>query len=610
MLRKSGAELLQLLSRIRRKGIRVKNLTAFAVLVAVACVAGCSSSPPPPSISVAVSPQPAYVSSGQVIQFTATVQNDTSGVSWSVNGIPGGNATVGMIDSLGNFTAPNLTQNGSSTITATSKKDSTKSASATATIIAPGTVTSTPNPQVAQYSITAPAGVTVLVQFGPDTGYGLNTWALSPPTGGGAISILVAGMRANSTYHMRAQFQANSQTVFNDSDHTFTTGAYQLVGLPTITTSTTPGMTPQSGVELLNLSALDGVVVLNLSGNILWDYLPVIAGATPAPAKLLPNGHFLVNFLVGNQVNGANSLMQEVDLTGQVVWQMTAAQLNAALAAATCAGCNITVLGTHHDFAILPDGHLILLASTQETISGTVVTGDVLIDLDQNHNPVWLWNEFDHLDVNRHPMNWPDWTHSNAVVYSPSDHDLIVSIRHQSWVVKIDYNDGQGTGNILWRLGYQGDFTLQNGTDPVDWFSAQHDANVISSNSSGVFQMTLFDNGNQRVLDSSGTLCSSTTTPCDSRVPILQLDENAKTAAIEWVDKLAPVFSFFGGNSRLLANGDVEFDECAANSSPTSAAIYEVTKTTPPQTVWQMQIAGQYIYRGFRIPSLYPGVQW
>ena len=42
----------------------------------------------------------------------------------------------------------------------------------------------------------------------------------------------------------------------------------------------------------------------------------------------------------------------------------------------------------------------------------------------------------------------------------------------------------------------------------------------------------------------------------------------------------------------------------------TNAAIFEVTQTSPPQTVWQMQITGQYAYRGMRIPSLYPGVQW
>ena len=84
--------------------------------------------------------------------------------------------------------------------------------------------------------------------------------------------------------------------------------------------------------------------------------------------------------------------MQEVDLGGNVIWQMTAAQLNQALAAATCAGCNITVIGTHHDFVMLPNGHLILLASTTQVVSGTTVTGDVLIDvgdMDTNlvHNP-------------------------------------------------------------------------------------------------------------------------------------------------------------------------------------------------------------------------------
>jgi hypothetical protein len=52
----------------------------------------------------------------------------------------------------------------------------------------------------------------------------------------------------------------------------------------------------------------------------------------------------------------------------------------------------------------------------------------------------------------------------------------------------------------------------------------------------------------------------------------------------------------------------VEFDECALPNT-TAAALYEVTRTTPPQTVWQMQVTGQYAYRGFRMPSLYPGVQ-
>jgi hypothetical protein len=554
------------------------------------------------------------------MQFTAAVTNDNSGVTWTVAGMdPPGAAGLaggaGSVDASGNFTAPTVTQDSTVSIIATSVKDPTTSASATVTIIAPGVVASTANVQVAQYTVDVPDGLSVFVQFSTDTSYGLTTWSLPAPSGGGAVPILVAGMRGNTPYHMRAVFQptGTTTTVFTDVDHVFTTGAYPAAAFPKITAAAVTGQTPQSGVELLSIG--NGFIT-DLSGNVLWAYAPgtaIVPGVSSAvlnPIKLLPNGHFLLNFSTP-ALDGSNSLMQEVDLTGKVIWQMSAAQLNAALASATCSGCNITVTGTHHDFAILPNGHLIVLGGTQQTISGTVVTGDVLIDLDQNHNPVWLWNGFDHLDVNRHPMMWPDWTHSNSVVYSPDDKALVVSSRHQGWVFKVNYGDGTGDGSLIWTLGYQGAFNLlpgpTNSMDPEDWFSAQHDANIISTNTSGAIDILMFDNGNQRIVNSSGAPCGAAVTPCESRVPIYHVDENAKTAEITWINKLAPVFSFFGGSARLLPNGNIEFAECAPGAN--LAAIFEVTRTTPPTTVWSMQIA-QNTYRGTRMGSLYPGVQW
>jgi hypothetical protein len=590
-------------------------------------LAGCSSSSYSSAnqpITVAVSPQPAYVGSAQTVQLAAEVTGDTSGVTWSVSGSGGG-----TIDAQGNYTAPGVTQNATATVTAVSVKDSTKSASTTVNIIAPGAVTATSNAQVAQYTISVPDGLSVFVQFSTDTSYSLMTWSVAAPSGGGPLPILVAGMRGNTDYHMRAVFQltGTSTTVFTDADHTFTTSAYAAATFPSLTVTTATGQTPQSGVELLDLIGNSGpgltqlhTVVTDLSGNVLWAYDPgssVPAGTVPNPIKLLPNGHFLIIYS-GVNPDGQNSVAQEVDLAGNVVWSMNSAQLNAALAAATCAGCNITVVGFHHDFALIPNGHIVFLASTQQNVSGTTVIGDVLIDLDQNHNPVWLWNSFTDpkLDIGRRPMQFPDWTHSNSVVYLPDDKTLVLSIRHQAWVVKISYNDGATPGAIIWRLGFQGDFALQSGAtnavDPVDWFNAQHDANIVSTTSAGTLDVLLFDNGNQRVLQASPlVLCGPSTTPCDSRVPILHLDETAMTADITWVDKLAPLFSFFGGSARLLQNGNVEFDECASTPQPVAnAAIFEVTKTTPPQVVWQMQVAGQNAYRGFRMPSLYPGVQW
>lgn len=176
-------------------------------------------------------------------------------------------------------------------------------------------------------------------------------------------------------------------------------------------------------------------------------------------------------------------------------------------------------------------------------------------------------------------------------------------------MIKIDYADGKGAGDILWKLGWQGDFKLVGGTDPADWFFAQHGPYIASTNSSGVFSLGLFDNGNN-ALNSSDVGCGIlTTSPCQSRVQIFQLDETAKTATLTFQDKL-PVFSFFGGNIDSLSNGNVEFDECAATAAPPSADVFEVTDATSPQTVWQMQISGQFAYRANRLPSLYPGVQW
>jgi len=594
----------------------VKNLSPIFFVVAYSLFLvtyGCGGSEgggqtPPPAISVTVSPTVTAIGIGQSQQFTATVTGDTGGVTWT--------ASAGTIDAMGNFTAPAGPASSVATVTATSKTDTTKVASASINVVAPGnSVLTTTNVQVAQYTITPAAAADVSVEFGPDTNYGLNTWTQPTPTGGGAVSLFVAGMRANTLYHMRGIVKFKDGSQYTDIDQTVTTGGLQVAQRPNIVVTTAPGTTPQSGVEVLNLitpspATVVNMVVTDVAGNVIWTYNPAMNGRSPGPGKLLPNGHFLINYNFGIGVDGLNSIMQEVDLSGTVVWQMTADDLNNALAAATCAGCNITVAGTHHDFAILPNGHLVVIAGRQQMISGVNVTGDVLIDLDENRKPVWLWNEFDHLDTNRRPYLFPDWTHTNAVIYSPDDGNLTISIRHQNWLVKINYADGTGNGDVLWRMGYQGDFTLVGGTDPQDWFYAQHGPSFVGSKTAGNFSLVLFDNGDDRGV-AAGPLCGTSGEPaCYSTVPLLQIDETAKTVTLV-ANPTAPVYSFFGGNAEVLANGNVEFAESATLSTPTTnSTIYEMTQTSPPQPVWQMQITGQYAYRGMRIPSLYPGVQW
>jgi hypothetical protein len=503
-----------------------------------------------------------------------------------------------------------------------------------------GMVTPTNNPLVALYTYAPTGPGTVYVNFGTTTSYGLKTWAVPTPTNGNPVTIEVAGMTANTTYHMQATENLAAGGTVSDQDHTFTTSSFPASILPSITTSTASGQTPQPGVELMsasnsNIPGYLQAYATDLKGNIIWGYN--YADRTNSgnfstivqPVKLLPNGNMILvlsypsqyildsNNNIVNPPAGTTDLIREIDLAGNPVKQITMDQLNSEL---STAGYNLKLYDFHHDVTVLPNGHWIVLANTIKSETGLTgepspinVIGDVIIDLDTNLKPVWVWNEFDHLDLNRHPMQFPDWTHTNAVLYSPTDGNLLVSIRHQNWLIKINYDNGQGDGSILWHLGHQGDFTLQNGSAPVDWFYAEHGPSFVGSTTAGNFDITMMDNGDDRV-DASGNVCGANTFPCYTTIPILNVNTATKTANLLFQYKVPTNdYSSWGGNAEILPNGDLEFDLCneppASNGHYTST-IEEMTPTSNPQTIWTLNETGANLYRAKRIPSLYPGVQW
>lgn len=118
-------------------------LSFAAVAVVISCV-GCGSTgqnpitPPPLPIRVTVSPASGIAQSGSTLKFAATVTNSTNTtVTWDVNGVSGGNATVGTISSTGLYTPPaTIVDTTDLRITATSAADSGKTASATITVFA------------------------------------------------------------------------------------------------------------------------------------------------------------------------------------------------------------------------------------------------------------------------------------------------------------------------------------------------------------------------------------------------------------------------------------------------------------------------------------------
>lgn len=90
----------------------------------------------PPPVSVTVAPTSASLQVSQTQQFTATVTGSSNtAVTWQVNGVAGGNSTVGTISTTGLYTAPATVPNPANvTVKAVSQADPTKSASANVTV--------------------------------------------------------------------------------------------------------------------------------------------------------------------------------------------------------------------------------------------------------------------------------------------------------------------------------------------------------------------------------------------------------------------------------------------------------------------------------------------
>jgi hypothetical protein len=308
--------------------------------------------------------------------------------------------------------------------------------------------------------------------------------------------------------------------------------------------------------------------------------------------------------------------------------------------------------------AAIVDVEKIFPPGTQGDTSGLPVDicGDIIAVLDQNWNLVWYWDSFNpagggngypQMPIGRtavlneectgtgggclsvfllRPGVSPtvhDWLHGNAVYYWPHDGaappstapgDLLWSSRHQDWVLKIDYQDGAGAGDILWRMGPSGDFAFVNTyNDPWPWFSHQHEVG-IENGGTGVFD--LMDNGNTRVSPPSGQGSSTGGIPglgtkcgpsdCHSRGMALNLNE----AALQVSPVLSVDLGYYSsamGSAQLLANGNYYFLDAVAvvNGAETGFDI-QIQPTPGTDTGIQvMNISGPASYRSWQMPNLY-----
>jgi arylsulfate sulfotransferase len=407
-------------------------------------------------------------------------------------------------------------------------------------------------------------------------------------------------------------------------------------------------------------------VATDLAGYMIWYYYPTTADHFELVTRPLQGGTFISiqNDTSWNPASVNGQVIRQVDLAGNIIRETNTGIMQQELLAlgaknagpcdaiASPAPVGAACLGSFHHDAIqtLPNGQTAMIvdvekifpAGTQGDTSGLPVdiVGDMIIVLDTNWQAVWYFDSFQHdsggmqLNINRpavlgetcvndQPGCPPifllgagiaplakDWLHANSLYYEPQDGSIIWSSRHQDWIMKVDYASGTAgaTGNILWRMGQDGDFTFNNVyNDSWPWFSHQHEAALENG---GLGPMTLFDNGNTRVSppptglgsgDSRGMsltvqeTCSGTPETCTGLqvTPILSVDLGIYSEAMGSAQLESDNNYFFLG--AIVPDGQKEV----------SYSI-EILPTSGTDTGTQVfNLMGPESYRAWRVPTLY-----
>ena len=171
--------------------------------------------------------------------------------------------------------------------------------------------------------------------------------------------------------------------------------------------------------------------------------------------------------------------------------------------------------------------------------------------------------------------------------------------------MKLDYGNGTGSGNILWRMGPCGDFTFNNiYNDPWPWFSHQHEVGIESN---GV--VTLFDNGNTRVSPPTGTGSSTGCVPGtgngNSRGMALTFNESTMQVTPVLSANLG-YFSTAMGSAQLLPDGNYFFLAGWVLNSNLGSYAMEILPTPGTDTgTTVLNLENQEAYRAWQMTTLY-----
>ncbi len=428
-----------------------------------------------------------------------------------------------------------------------------------------------------------------VVQFGQ----GKYEWAISDSTQVTSHKVLTIGMYAGKSYQIKAMSSAGGST--GSATGNFTAGSLPSQ-IPAADVTINDMSNSQPGWTLMNIvlgsSATAPIsnypaaaVIYDATGQPVWYY---IDGTTHdfggAIATYLTDKGVFIGPVAG-QSSGAGESPREVDFAGNTLWECKDPL------------CGGTGQLTHDSIKLSNGDHVV---NRWVTTGGSGFGGNqspVFEEIDASGKVVW---SLDYAKLVPMPSGASgDWCHGNFISVDIAK-DVVYANCRWMGLVKTSYKNPSA---LIWHMaashgGATGTITF---SPTSSQYSDTHDPEIHDDGT-----ILFFDNGGY----STSGLPGGSTTTYHSRAVEYKVDENAKTATLEWefpgnfnVDswyKNNWYTSYFGDADRL-ANGNVLITAGSLSANDGDARVFEVTKADG-KVVWEFRLPSTFgVYRADRI---------
>ncbi len=393
------------------------------------------------------------------------------------------------------------------------------------------------------------------------------------------------------------------------------------------------------------------LMAVDEEGEVVWYY---VSDARIAGVTQMSNGNLFFHHVDFRSV--------EMDMTGRVIRMFYASGRPGGPVAGAIP---IEAASLHHQPHQMPNGNFLAMTANARTIENYFtsetdpdaprrtqpVVGDRFVEFTPAGDIVWSWDTFDHLDVYRwsyhllevywHNRGFPhhlDWTHGNGITYDPVDDSVIVSLRHQDALIKID----KASGEIRWILGDHGNWKspqkekLLEPAHELRWHYHGHNPRVTADGT-----ILMYDNGICRAQPYEPQAAPH---ECFARAVEYAVDEAARSVREVWTssddDDPERVISWAMGDAHRLANDNMlivdsiclpmreqltaschvsdltwnewKREEWHPNDMPYWTRIREMKRDASREVVFELhledphELVGWQTFGGARVASLYP----